>query len=398
METLQVLVCDDEMGMRLGVSRALRNFRVDVPEVEGEVVFQVSEAETGEDALKQIEASPPHILLLDHKLPGISGLDVLDELADKQLEMLTIMITAYASIETAVRATKQGAYDFLPKPFTPGELKATINKASKHLIVSRQARALAEEKRRVRFEFIRVVAHELKSPINAVEGYLNVLKSGSAGDDPKTQAQIIDRCVTRMTGMRKMINDLLDLTRIESGQKRREIVEVCVDEVAQTAIETALPEAMERNITIELKGDSNVCMKADRGEIEIIFNNLISNAVKYNQDNGRVDVTVKKKDDAVQISVSDTGIGMTEEQASKLFHDFVRIKSSKTRGILGSGLGLSILKKLTTLYDGDIKVKSEPEKGSTFTVLLRETSTEEAPAAQDVATDTPVAESPASTD
>ncbi len=109
-------------------------------------------------------------------MPGISGLEVLDRLADMQTDMLTIMITAYASIETAVSATKRGAYDFLAKPFTPDELKSTIRKAAARLILAKQARKLAEEKQQVRFEFIRVLAHELKAPLNAVAGYLELIQ------------------------------------------------------------------------------------------------------------------------------------------------------------------------------------------------------------------------------
>jgi signal transduction histidine kinase len=380
-ETLNVLVCDDERGMRLGVTRALRDHHVELPELGGGVNFAVSETETGEECLERIHQAPPNILLLDHKLPGISGLDVLDELARHEFEdMLTIMITAYASIETAVRATKQGAYDFLPKPFTPGELRTTVGKAAKHLLVARQARKLAEEKRRVRFEFIRVVAHELKSPINAIEGYLNVLSSGAVKDQA-TVDEIIGRCTVRIGGMRKMITDLLDLTRIESGQKPRQIETVDACEVATMAVEGVLPETQDRGITTEVHCDGPVTLEADRSELEIIFNNLVTNAVKYNKDGGRVDVRVERKDNAVVIQVSDTGIGMTEEDAARLFNDFVRIKNAKTSGILGSGLGLSILKKLTTLYNGDIRVKSKPDEGSTFTVTLRETSDAEAEAA-----------------
>ena len=117
-------------------------------------------------------------------MPGISGLDVLDRLAGMQTDMLTIMITAYASIETAVTATKRGAYDFLAKPFTPDELKSTIRKAAARLILAKQARKLAEEKRQVRFEFIRVLGHELKAPLNAVAGYLELIQERTPGRRP----------------------------------------------------------------------------------------------------------------------------------------------------------------------------------------------------------------------
>ena len=111
--------------MRLGVRRVLRDFRVDIPDIDASAVLEIDEAESGEAALEKIQQRPPDILILDHKMSGISGLDVLDQVADRHGEMLTIMITAYASIETAVRAVKRGAYDFLAKPFTPDELRNT---------------------------------------------------------------------------------------------------------------------------------------------------------------------------------------------------------------------------------------------------------------------------------
>jgi len=376
MEKLRLLVCDDEMGMRMGVQRALRNFTIEAADLEEPVAVEVDAAETGEQALEKIEIAPPHILLLDLKLPGISGLDVLEEICAKKLEMLTVMITAYASIETAVRATKQGAYDFLAKPFTPAELKNTVTKAARQLMVVRQARRLAEEKRQVRFQFISVLAHELKAPINAVEGYLNLISAGTLDDNPEMRNDIVKRCTRRITGMRKMIGDLLDLTRIESGKKKREIEHVDVIEIAGHSIETMTPDAQAREITIDLHTDGPVNIQGDLGEVEIIMNNFVSNAVKYNRDGGHVDVTISKKGDEVSIEVKDTGIGMSEEEASKLFRDFVRIKNDKTSGILGSGLGLSIARKLAELYNGSVQVKSEPDVGSVFTVTLRDSELE----------------------
>jgi two-component system sensor histidine kinase/response regulator len=371
MDTLRILVVDDEPGMRRGVARALQDFRVRLPDINGEVLFAVDQADSGERALEMIAVAPPDIVLLDHKLPGISGLDVLDRIAEPQRDILTVMITAYASLETAVSATKRGAYDFLAKPFTPEELKTTIRKASIHLIVQRQARKLAQEKRQLRFEFISVLAHELKAPLGAIEGYLHILKDRSAGSEPAVYERMIERSLIRAEGMRKMIMDLLDLTRIESGRKKRELADVDVREVAQAAIETVRPDAMKRNISIDLRVDERAIVTADRGEIEIILNNLVSNAVKYNRDGGRVDVSVTNSAETLTITVADTGIGMSPEEAAKLFGDFVRIKNAKTRNILGSGLGLSIVKKLATMYGGDASVTSEPDKGSTFTVTLQ---------------------------
>jgi len=370
-DTMRVLVADDEPGMRSGVVRALRDFTVSLPDVEEAVRFEVREAGTGEDAISQIAAQPPDILLLDYKLPGISGLDVLDRLAAARSDVLVIMITAYASLETAVSAIKRGAYDFLAKPFTPEELKITIRKAAGRLILAQQARKLAQEKRQVRFQIISVLAHELKAPLAAVEGYLRIMKDRAAGNDPAVYDRMIARSLLRTEGMRKLIIDLLDMTRIESGQKPRELTTVDVCEVAKAAIETMMPEAIDRKVAVNIETPGPAPLTADRGEIEIILNNLVSNAVKYNRDGGRVDVAVRGTPEAVAITVADTGIGMTAEEAGRLFQDFVRIKNEKTRNILGSGLGLAIVKKLAALYGGDVTVRSEPGVGSTFTVVLK---------------------------
>jgi signal transduction histidine kinase len=371
-ETLRILVADDEPGMRAGVARALRDFTVSLPDVNVDVCFEVEQAESGEQTLEKVAARPPHILLLDYKLPGISGLEVLDRLQAHRSEILTIMITAYASLDTAVSAIKRGAYDFLAKPFTPEELKNTIRKTAGRLILAQQARKLAQEKRQVRFQLISVLAHELKAPLAAVEGYLRIIRDRSAGADEAAYRRMLERSLIRTEGMRKLIGDLLDMTHIESGRKRRDFADVDVADVARMAIETAMPEAVLRHIAIALDAAPPVTMKADRGELEIILNNLVSNAVKYNRDGGSVRVAVRPEGGAVVVAVSDTGIGMTKDDAARLFGEFVRIKTEKTRDILGSGLGLSIVRKLAILYGGDVSVTSEPDVGSTFTVVLRE--------------------------
>lgn len=371
MDTLTVLIVDDETGMRMAVTRALADYTVTLPEIGDGVSFRIIEAATGEEAVERCARELPDIMLLDYKLPGISGLDVLEKVSTEQHDMLIIMITAYATIETAVIATKHGAYDFLPKPFTPAELRSVIRKAAGRFILLRQARRLAEEKRKLRFQFISVLVHELKAPLAAIDGYLQILDSRTLGDDIGSYGQVINRSMVRLVGMRKLITDLLDMTRIESGEKRREFTEVDVTAMARQAIETALAEKNGRAIDVTLHTPGPVAMQADRSEIEIILNNLFTNAVKYNRDGGSVDIRITGADDRVEIEVADTGIGLTEEEAAKLFNEFVRIKNEKTRHILGSGLGLSTVKKLALLYDGEVAVKSRPSAGSTFTVTLR---------------------------
>jgi two-component system, sensor histidine kinase and response regulator len=370
MDTLRVLVVDDETGMRLAIARVLSTFTVKPGDDDAMISFEVQTAETGEEALERIAEAVPDILLLDLKLPGISGLDVLKQVNERGLPTLTVMITAYATLETAIDATKRGAHDFLPKPFTPDELRVAVRRVVKHLVVQRQARRLAEEKRQVRFQFISVLGHELKAPLAAIEGFLQILKDGSAGSDPTVQQQIVERALARSGGMRRLIAELLDLTRIESGKKRREFTDVDVRDIAQVALDGVAAAAAGRKIALVLHAPDRVPVVADRGELEILFNNLVSNAVKYNRDGGRVDVTIEPTDTGLRLEVADTGIGLSAEEVSRLFQEFVRIKNDKTRTIPGTGLGLSIVKKLAQLYGGDVTVQSEPNVGSRFVVTL----------------------------
>jgi signal transduction histidine kinase len=283
-------------------------------------------------------------------------------------EVLTVMITAYATFETAVKATKLGAYDFLAKPFTPEELRYALRKATSQLILSKQALKLAEEKREIRFNFISVLAHELKAPLNAVEGYLNILRTTEADQN----LQMVERSIVRVDGMKKLIMDLLDLTRIESGQRERVIARVDVRELARASMELFAVDAERRGITVTLEDGPDVELLADPGEVEIVLNNLISNAVKYNRDGGDVTVSLSRKGGAAVFAVSDTGIGLSAEEAGKLFNEFTRIKNEQTVKILGSGLGLSTVRKIANMYDGEARVTSEPGVGSTFTVTLRD--------------------------
>jgi two-component system, sensor histidine kinase and response regulator len=172
--------------------------------------------------------------------------------------------------------------------------------------------------------------------------------------------------------MKKLIMDLLDLTRIESGQRERVIRRVDLRELAKASMELFAVDAERREITVTLEDGPDIELLADPGEVEIVFNNLISNAVKYNRDGGDVNVTLGRKGDAVTITVKDTGIGLSEEEAGKLFNEFTRIKNEQTVKILGSGLGLSTVRKIANMYDGEAKVKSEPGVGSTFTVILKD--------------------------
>ncbi|MGD0342229.1 MAG: hybrid sensor histidine kinase/response regulator [Bacteroidales bacterium] len=370
MAVLKVLVVDDEPGIRSGVARILRDFHVTYPFMDEDYTFEILEAPTGEDGITMVERDKPDILLLDNKLPGMQGVDVLEYIRERKYDIVIAMITSYASLDVAVRATRDGATDFIPKPFTPQELKSSIENITKQLYLKRITHKLKQDGKKIRYQFLSVLSHELKAPLNALEGYLRMMQEKQAGDRIDDYATHIDRSLQRIQGMRNLIMDLLDFTKIRLERKDEKIQEVNLAEIASGAIVTVQPYAIQMEVSINLEVRTDVVIMADPGDMEIVFNNLISNAVKYNKFGGRADITIDSSDTDAILIFSDTGIGITKTDSENLFNDFVRIKNEKTRNISGSGLGLSIVKKVVELYHGTIKVESTPDVGTTFTVRL----------------------------
>lgn len=370
MSKLKILVVDDEPGIRSGVSRILRNFRVDYPFMDEAFEFEVLEAATGEAGIEIIDRDQPDIVLLDNKLPGIQGIEVLEYIKKRKLGIIVVMITSYASLELAVKATSDGAYDFIPKPFTPQELKSSIENITKRVFLKKMTTKLQDTGKQIRFTFLSVLSHELKAPLNAIEGYLKMVKDREMGNNLADYDTMIDRSLDRVKGMRHLILDLLDLTRVELGKSKRDITSVDLQLMAKTAMDTMRPYSIQRDIALNLFCDKSITINGDAEELEIIFNNLISNAIKYNKEGGKVDISINQVAECIEIKVVDSGIGMSASEIEKIFDDFVRIKTEKTKHIAGSGLGLSIVKKLIDNYGGRIEVSSIPDKGSTFIIRI----------------------------
>jgi signal transduction histidine kinase len=370
MAILKVLVVDDEPGIRSGVTRILRDFHVTYPFMDEDYTYEVIEAPTGEEGVRIIDTLKPDILLLDNKLPGIQGVEVLEYIREKKYDIAVAMITSYASLDVAIKATRDGATDFIPKPFTPQELKSSIENISKQLYLKRITNKMNKEGKKIRYQFLSVLSHELKAPLNAIEGYLRMMQEKQAGDRIADYATHIDRSLQRIQSMRNLIMDLLDFTKIRLERKDEKIQDVDLEEIARGAITTVQPYAIQMEVEIRLDVKKDSIIMADPEDIEIIFNNLISNAVKYNKIGGKVDILIDSTEDEAIIIFSDTGIGISEEDQKNLYTEFMRVKNNRTRNISGSGLGLSIVRKVIELYYGTIQLESKTDVGSVFTVRL----------------------------
>ena len=242
--------------------------------------------------LQFLTATIPDILLLDNKLPGIQGIEVLEYIRKRNYDIVVAMITSYASLDVAIRATRDGAIDFIPKPFTPQELKSSIENITKQQYLKRITHKMKQEGKKIRYQFLSVLSHELKAPLNALEGYLRMMQEKQAGELIDDYTTPIERSLQRIQGMRNLIMDLLDFTKIRLERKEEKIQEVNLSELASVAMVTAQPYAIQMDVSINIDVRSDVVIMADPDDMEIVFNNLISNAVKYNKIGGKVEITI----------------------------------------------------------------------------------------------------------
>jgi two-component system, OmpR family, phosphate regulon sensor histidine kinase PhoR len=218
-------------------------------------------------------------------------------------------------------------------------------------------------------QFVSMVAHELKTPLAAVLGYLDILVDESLKIPMDKRIQYLSRSEIRLKGSLELVNDLLDISRMETDTTKREIVDIKLVDIVNQSIEMQELEIKRKNIIVEIKIPNELpILRLDNGEATKIINNLVSNAVKYNKDNGSVNITAYSTNNFVVIEISDTGIGLREKDRIKLFQQFYRAKNKYTRSISGTGLGLSIVKRLVEVNHGKLDVESVYEEGTKFRI------------------------------
>jgi len=223
----------------------------------------------------------------------------------------------------------------------------------------------------VKSQFVSMVSHELKAPIAAVYGFLKLFNDDSINLSPQQRKEYENRAMIRLDGLLKMVNDLLDISRMELRTIKREIKRVCVHEILSSVLELFLIDINKKGIHVVFdKDESAHCIIADSDEITRLFTNLISNAIKYNRDQGIITIDLSKVDDYLLIEIKDSGIGLKPEEKNRLFTEFFRAKNEMTKNISGTGLGLSIVKRIVDSYSGKIEVESDYGEGTTFNVYL----------------------------
>ena len=487
----RILVVDDEPGVREGCRKILT--------AEG---YDVTVAEDGQAGLERFEAEGPFaMLLVDLMMPRMSGLELMREVSARDPDVLPVIITAHATIDTAVEGTRRGAYTYIPKPFTADELLLAVKNGLERRALALEARRLRAERERrmlelasersrsttiitampdgvlvinadrlvvlrnaaaarimpecaqreppfpmdalassdvreivsivldapggfmilsreIRFGkqvfmanvspilepdgstsgvvavfsditgikkletaksmFVSMVAHEVKNPLAAAEGWLNLVLTGAAKVDRNEERRMLERAMVRMRTLRAMVNELLSLTAIETGRFQLHRVPLDPAAVAAEVVEAHREKAAEKRVTLAVAepasgapgGGPGPTVLADRDALSIIIANLVDNAIKYTPEGGSVSLATGREGIYATVRVSDTGIGLSAEDRDRVFEEFYRVRSEQTHGITGTGHGLSLVKRLVEQHQGSIGVESEPGKGSTFTVRL----------------------------
>jgi len=223
----------------------------------------------------------------------------------------------------------------------------------------------------IKNQFVSMVAHELKTPVAAVLGFLKIIIDKNLKISEDQQNDFVSRSIVRLRSLLDLVNDLLDISRMELKTKQREIVTLDIKEIIKSTVELLEIEAQKRSISFSLVMEESVpVIKADHNEITRLFTNILSNAVKYNKEEGSISIITGSNENYLIVKVIDTGIGLKEEDKEKLFQEFYRVKNEHTRGISGTGLGLTIVKQIVDSYHGKIEVESQYGKGTTFTIYL----------------------------
>ncbi|HEY8646510.1 MAG TPA: PAS domain-containing sensor histidine kinase [Gaiellaceae bacterium] len=252
------------------------------------------------------------------------------------------------------------------------ERKATEAKLDvEHALVLELEREQNEKLRELdvmKDEFVALVSHELRTPLTAIQGYTELVLDGTAGelnDEQRMMLTAVDRSSARLF---RLINDLLFVAQVNAGKLNVAIGDVDLTAVAREAVEDARPRATAAEVSLEFQCDPTPNIKADRVRLGQVFDNLISNAIKFTPPGGRVGLTISMVGDEAIIVVTDSGIGMTAEDQQRLFTRFFRTKAAAK--IQGTGLGLTITKAIMDAHHGSISVESKVGAGTSFTFTV----------------------------
>lgn len=356
-----VIIIDDEKPMRDSCTQILAK--------DG---FKALTAEDGTQGLEKIREHKPDLALVDLKMPGINGLELLEKIKEVDPGIISIVITGFPTIDSAVEAMKRGAYDFLPKPFSPEELRIIVRRGYERRRSLQESSRLRQEKERLQEYFITLVSHEIRSPLATVKQNFYTLLNGYVGDIEPEQKDVIKLCTERIDSVLQLVENWLSRERIEKGHEIGANKPLNMIELLKQVCSAYFVVAENNNVELNLEVPADCPAVIGNGSsLEVLFSNLLSNGIKYNKAGGTLDVSFSWDNDQLKIVIVDTGIGIHEDQIPLIFEEFYRAPVVDARKKpTGSGLGLAIVKRIVEAHHGTIQVRSTIGKGTTFTVTL----------------------------
>jgi two-component system, sensor histidine kinase and response regulator len=331
--------------------------------------YEVATAPDGVRGLELLRTFRPDLVVVDLKMPGLSGLDVLERLGDADPTLVPIVITGYATVASAVEAMKRGAYDFLPKPFTPEEFRLIVRRGAEKRALVLETQALRRERELLRDHFAAIVAHEFKAPLAAIQQNLYALERELAPLATEDQRGRLGRVKARVGDLLQMI-DTWRRGSVDLEAVKARFAAVSVRVPVDKAVESLAGHAARKAVTLTASVPEPVpVVWGDQGTLTEVLVNVVGNAVKYSREGGRVSVTVTADDEDVRIAIADAGVGIAPEDLPHIFDAFYTAQPGAA-GERGSGLGLPVSRRILEAHGGSITVRSTPGTGSTFVITL----------------------------
>ena len=337
--------------------------------------YKVLLAHNGEEALQLIKDNDIQLIFSDQRMPGISGIELLERVKDEKPDVVRILTTGVTDLQTAIDSINRGnIHRYIPKPWNEDELRKVI-------VEQLHIRALDEENKRlqanyekeklkaaIKEEILQTVSHEFRTPLKTITGYMELFARQHFGTLNQRQQEIVDVVFESGLYLNQMLENTLLLSKLKSGVLPLCLEDLVLGDVLEEVISSMTSMAQKKKLNIVLMCDHNYSQLGDRSKLKIIFYNLIHNGIKFTT-SGSITLVVEPNDKNVKVCVIDTGKGITIEEQEMIFHHFRQTNEEET-GLQGLGLGLSIADGLVRLHGGSLTVESILGEGSTFTVDL----------------------------
>jgi signal transduction histidine kinase len=355
-----ILIIDDEEVLRDGCKQVLEKCG-----------YGVLTAGQGNEGVMLARKYTPDMAFIDLKMPNMSGMEIIEILSRDIPDIVLVMITGFATIVSAVEAMQKGAYDYLPKPFNPDQLRALTKRGLEHRNLKIATKRLREEKDQMERNFITFVSHEMRSPLVVIRQYIEALNAIAGDRFEQDVKEIIERCAKRVHNLEDMIAHWLDISRIENGSLTQQKVSLNLDSIISRSVEEMAPLCRKKGIALEINSPRSLPpITGDTESLVRVFTNIIGNATKYTPQGGKITVSVKKNDEYyITASISDSGTGIPPEKLPLIFEPFYRC-AGKNEKHGGSGLGLTFCKKIMESHSGMIDVSSREGEGTTFVLTF----------------------------